>query len=77
VRLASGAACPASEAGDGAGLDRPAWRLFDAAGRPVSDRMPLCGSAATSEVPAGAYLLAVANGIGKPRLEVYATIAVP
>jgi hypothetical protein len=58
-------------------MDQPSWRLFDAAGRPVSDRMPLCGSAATSAVPAGAYLLAVANGVGKPRLRVNASIAVP
>jgi hypothetical protein len=77
VRLASGAACPAPEAGDGAELDRPAWRLFDTAGRPVSDRIPLCGSAATSAVPAGSYLLAVANGFGKPPLPVSATVTVP
>jgi hypothetical protein len=75
VRLASDHECPAAEVA--AGMDQPSWRLFDAAGRPVSDRMPLCGSAATSAVPAGAYLLAVANGVGKPRLRVNASIAVP
>lgn len=74
VRLASDDVCRDSGAEDASGLDRPSWRLFDAAGRPVSDRFPLCGSAATNAVPAGSYLLAVANGVGKPPLQVRATV---
>lgn len=75
VRLTGDNACSGAEAADG--MDQPSWRLFDAGGRPVSDRLPLCGSAATSAVPAGDYLLAVANGAGKPPLRVSATVTEP
>jgi len=74
LRLVGDSTCTAASA---AGMDEPAWRLFDAAGRPVSDRFPLCGNAASSDVPAGAYLLVVANGIGRPPLQVAATVTVP
>jgi hypothetical protein len=74
VRLVSDDACAT---GAVAALDQPAWRLFDEAGRPVSDRFPLCGNAATAAVPAGAYLLTVANGIGAPELQVVARVTAP
>lgn len=74
VRLVSDDACAT---GTVAALDQPAWRLFDEAGRPVSDRFPLCGNAATAAVPAGDYVLTVANGIGAPALQVAARVTAP
>lgn len=77
VRLVSDDACPASTTRVVPGMDQPSWRLFDDAGRPVSDRFPLCGNAATGAVPAGSYLLAVANGVGEPSLQLSATVTAP
>lgn len=48
-------------------LGQAAMRLFDFAGRPVSDRLKLCGHETIGPLPAGDYTLVVANNLtGEP-----------
>lgn len=79
VTLATGARCSddALTASNRPAMDQPAWRIFDPSGRAVSDRLPLCGTATSGDIPAGDYLLAVANGPGQPALALKADVQAP
>lgn len=64
------------------GMDQPSWRLFGTDGQPMSGRLPLCGTQQVEHLDAGAYLLALGNGIDQAGgssdpLEVHAVVRVP
>lgn len=61
---------------DRPGLEAAAVRVFDAAGHPVSGRLPVCGHTGTAELPAGDYLVVVAAG-ADGRLELRADVTAP
>ncbi|MEO7126577.1 MAG: hypothetical protein ABI382_10585 [Nakamurella sp.] len=79
VRVASSESCSpsSSKVAVEPEMNQPSWRLFDDMGRPVSDRMALCGTGVTGIVPVGDYLLAIANGVNEPTLHVNSTVTLP
>lgn len=75
VRLVYRAGC--SGTANPPGMDQPAVRVFDAAGHAVSDRIAPCGHAATPALPAGDYVIAVANGTDRPTVGVRVDVQLP
>lgn len=75
VTLVNGAGCAAGA--NPPGIDQPAARLFDRAGHAVSDRAALCGHADSPALPAGEYVLTIANGAGQPPLPVRLDVQLP
>lgn len=64
---AAGPHCAAGSASPA--MDEPAWRLFDASGRPASSRLPLCGLTQTGSVTPGEYLLLIGNAVDNASLD--------
>lgn len=58
-------------------MDQAALRVFDTTGHPVSDRVALCGHVETPALPAGKYVLTVANGIGQADTVVRSSVTLP